>query len=130
MKLNIIFICLVGLLGTGMFHSCYYDNKDDLYDVIVIPGSGDCNFTDISYDTDLKPILDLYCNGACHNATDRQGNVILETYNQVKQYVDDGSLLGSVKYESGYAAMPPGAKLNSCDIEKLQFWVDQGALNN
>ena len=122
-----LFFCLLTLF----IGSCYYDNKDDLYDEVIVPGTGACEFTDVSYSSDLSSIIDLYCNGACHNATDRQGNVILETYNQVKQYVDNGSFLGSIKHESSFVSMPPGSKLNSCDIQKIEDWIiNQGAPNN
>ena len=79
----------------------------------------------------VLPILDIQCNGACHNATDREGNVILETYNNITPYVNDGSLMGSIHHTGGFAIMPTsGTKIPSCEIEKLQSWVDAGAPNN
>jgi hypothetical protein len=112
--------------------SCYYDNKDDLYDYKVVEGIGvPCEFTTISFAADVLPILDIQCNGACHNATDREGNVILETYNNITPYVNDGSLMGSIHHTGGFAIMPTsGTKIPSCEIEKLQSWVDAGAPNN
>ena len=109
--------------------SCYFDNRDDLYDVVIIPGEG-CEFGEISYAIDLIPTIDLFCNNACHNTTDRQGNVILETYNNIQPYLNDGSFIGSIKYESEFNAMPPGSQLNSCDISKLESWIAAGAPNN
>ncbi len=121
------------ILGlTTLVSSCYYDNKEDLYDYIIVEGEGHpCDFTDVSYTTDIATILNLQCNGACHNASDRQGNVILDTYNRVMPYVNNGSLIGSINHSGGYAIMPPGGqKISSCDIEKIQFWIDNGAPNN
>lgn len=127
-SINIIYIALI-FIGFSMT-TCYYDNKDDLYDIIIVPGDGSCEFGEISYTNDLVSIIDLYCNGACHNATDRQGNVVLETYNNVKPYLDDGSFIGSIKYDPSFAAMPPGSKLSQCDIDKIDSWIANGAPNN
>ena len=118
------------LLVSLVIASCYNDNKDDLYDVIIIPGDGSCEFTTVSYSTDLVPVIDLFCNAACHNATDRRGNVILETYNNVQPYLDDGSFVGSIKYDPAFVAMPPGSKLSQCDIDKIDSWIAAGAPNN
>ena len=127
-KRSIKYIIIV-IIGFGLT-ACFYDNKDDLYDVIIIPGDGSCEFGEISYQNDLVTIIDLYCNDGCHNAVDRQGNVVLETYNNVQPYLDDGSFIGSIKYESPFAPMPPGSKLSQCDIDKIDSWIANGAPNN
>lgn len=111
--------------------SCYYDNKDDLYDVVIVPGeAGACDFTTVSYATDLMPILELQCNAACHNPTDRRGNIVLTSHSDVIPYVNDGSLLGSIQYASDFVAMPPGLRMPTCDIDKIQSWINNGAPNN
>ncbi|MDA9774013.1 hypothetical protein N9B82_03565 [Saprospiraceae bacterium] len=46
-----ILITLV-LLVSLVIASCYNDNKDDLFDVIIIPGDGSCEFTTVSYSAD------------------------------------------------------------------------------
>jgi len=124
-----IVIIIFAICTLLTFSACYYDNKDDLYDVVIIPGEG-CEFGEISYGTDLVPVIDLFCNNACHNATDRQGNIILETYNNIIPYLDDGSFIGSIRYESNFAPMPPASKLNACDISKIESWISAGAPNN
>jgi len=131
MNTKYLFFASYVLLLVGLCASCYYDNKDDLYDVVIVPGEvGPCDFTTISYSVDLVPIINLQCNDACHNAVDRRGNIVLETHGQVMPYINDGSFLGSIKYEAGFAAMPPGIKMIDCDISKIEFWINNGAPNN
>ncbi|MBP7239329.1 MAG: hypothetical protein KBA14_03825 [Saprospiraceae bacterium] len=59
------------------------------------------------------------------------GNVILEGYDNLKVYVDNGKLLGSMKQASGFEPMPQNApKIGDCDIAKTEQWILDGALNN
>jgi hypothetical protein len=49
----------------------------------------------------------------------------------MKKYVDNGELLGSIRFEAGYSGMPKNqSRLADCDIEKIEEWVNQGAPNN
>ena len=85
----------------------------------------------ISYTTQIRPILTNWCN-SCHAGTaPNGGGISLSSHAGVKAAALDGSLLGSVKQESGYSAMPQtGNKLSNCDIAKIQKWVDAGAPSN
>ncbi len=117
-------ILLIGSVEMG----CYYDNEEDLYN-----GGGDpdsCNVRDnISYMDDLVPILDTECN-TCHNANDRFGNVILDTYDNLAPYVNNGKLMGVINHESGLSPMPPSSKLETCDIARFEKWINEGAADN
>jgi hypothetical protein len=104
--------------------SCYYDSEEDLY-----PSTA-CSTENVSYTNDVQPILINSCL-SCHNNTDRQGNITLETHEDVVIYVNNGSFLGSIKHASGYKAMPQNAtKLDDCRIAKVEAWITAGALNN
>lgn len=104
--------------------SCHYNVEEELYETI------DCITTDISYAQDILPILELDCFG-CHSTEADFGNVTLEGYSQISQYVSDGSLLGSVSYDGGFSPMPKGgAKLLDCEIAKIDAWIIDGAPNN
>ncbi len=109
-----------------LLSSCYYDNKEDLY--IIIDG-GNCDATDVSYSQTIRPLMDAQCI-SCHQQGNASGNVVLDSYNAVKQYADDGSLLGSVKHEAGYSAMPPGGNLSACSIQQLEAWIAAGSPEN
>ena len=107
--------------------SCYYDNKEDLYQYSQ---TETCVIATVNYSNDIVQIMAADCY-SCHSNTDQQGNINLEGYDNVKRYVDDGSLLGSIEHTGGFSIMPPsGAKIPKCDIEKVRVWINNGALNN
>ena len=113
--LLVVFVLLPG---------CYYDVEEELYPTI------ECLTMDMSYEEDILPIIDGKCY-SCHNAEANFGNVNLEGHQALSKYAEDGSLLGVVKHSSGYSPMPKNqAKLLDCEIEKIEAWIADGALNN
>lgn len=120
--MNKVFLILIfGILGLS---SCYYDSEENLY-----PSSG-CSTENVSFSNDVKPILLNSCL-SCHNNVALQGNITLETYDDVIVYVNNGTLLGSIKHDGGFKAMPQNAnKLDDCRISKVESWINAGALNN
>lgn len=120
--MNKVFLILV--IGLVSLSSCYYDSEEDLY-----PSAG-CSTENVSFANDVKPILLNSCL-SCHNNVSLQGNITLESYYDVISYVPNGLLLGSIKHDSGYKAMPQNAtKLDDCRISKVEAWITAGALNN
>lgn len=118
-----IFYTLLVLFVSGNFFSCYYDVEEELYKT-------NCDADSVGYTKDIAPIIVNYCD-VCHNDVALLGAISLESYNQVKVYVDNGKFLGSVRHDAGYSAMPQGgAKLSACDIQKIEKWIDDGAPNN
>lgn len=106
------------------FVGCYYDNEEELYP----PDSGPV--TDVSYAQQVVPILQNNCF-VCHSKTAALGNVVLEGYNATLFYVNNGELLGSIKHEQGFVAMPNGAaKLSAHLIQTIQVWIEEGAKDN
>lgn len=119
MKPLTILLALTSLFIAG----CYYDNEEDLY-------PSNCNTDNMSYATDVAPIISVNCL-VCHSTASNLGNVRLEGYTALKTYVDNGKLLGAIKHQSGFSAMPQNApKLSSCNIAKIEQWVADGALDN
>lgn len=107
-----------------IFLGCYYDVEEELYPTTQ------CHVQNMSLMLDILPILENDCM-QCHSASANFGNVTLEGFDQLIKYVDDGSLLGTIKHSSGFSAMPKGAaKLLDCEIEKIESWIINGALNN
>lgn len=89
-----------------------------------------CNPEASSFSADIFPFLQNSCIG-CHNTTRADGNVILEDYQDVKVYVDNGALLGTIKEEEFYPIMPPtGSSLSDCRIAQIEKWINEGAPNN
>ena len=78
----------------------------------------------------IYPMLKTYCVG-CHSAASPQGNINLETYSNVLPYIQNGSLLGSMKHDNGYVAMPLNSpKVSDCIIQQIENWINEGAQNN
>lgn len=104
--------------------ACYYDNEQE------IKGTTTCDTSAVKYSVQIVKIMDDNCNG-CHSTSSNQGNVILDTYEAVKGYTLDGSLYGSVNWDSKYSPMPKnGAKMDDCNIATIKAWIDAGAPNN
>jgi len=118
MRLLIMFT-MISLLA-----SCYYDVEENLY------GDSVCDTTDVSYTQDIAPILNTSCNG-CHASAINIANVSLDQHTAVKKYVDNGKLIGVIRHDPGFSAMPSGApKIADCSIQKIQAWIEAGSPNN
>lgn len=111
-----------------MLAACTYNSEEELY-----PADPDnpCNTTDMSLSADITPILDAYnCNG-CHSNASNSGSVDLEGYADLKIWVDNGKLLGSMKHDGTASEMPKAApKMAQCDIDKVEAWIAQGSKDN
>lgn len=121
MLLRFIFVLLLAILPMA----CYNDKEALLY-----PETNCTPPTSPSYQTDILPLLSQYCN-SCHSGSFASGNVRLDSYTEVKKYADNGQLMGSINWSSGYSPMPKnGNKLSACKLGTIQAWVTAGALNN
>lgn len=116
------FILFIALLSVIIFHSCTSDNYEDYYADL-------CDTTNVTYSNTIFPILDNNCL-VCHTAgsSPREG-VVLSDYESLKEYVDNGKLLSSIKHESEFP-MPPNRMLNSCSITLIELWINNGAKND
>jgi hypothetical protein len=94
------------------------------------PSQSSCDTADMTYSTDIKPILQANCYG-CHGNGNAEGGVKCDTYENVKGAVDNNYLIGTITHAAGYPPMPQGgAKLSDCDINKIKAWINSGASNN
>lgn len=112
-------------IGLIFMNGCYYDNEEELY-----PSAGPCVTQNMSFKTDILPIIKNNCTG-CHNSIALQGGIAMENYEQITPYIENGSFLGSIKHESGFSPMPKNtAKMSNCQISKIQQWILDGAQDN
>ncbi len=116
-------------LSTGI-QSCYYDNEEVLY------GSSTtvCDASVGTFATNIQPIMAAQCaTSGCHNATTASAGANLSTYANIKSYITNNKdfFIGSIKHTSGFSAMPKSSnKLATCEISKIESWINAGMLNN
>jgi hypothetical protein len=124
--LVIIIVITFSLL---FFESCYYDKQDLLYP----DGKTPCDTSVVAkFSSDVLPIMNTSCNSSgCHNTSSASSGVILDTYAGVKTQALNGRLMGSMNQTGAYSAMPKGAaKLNSCNLAKIQQWINSNTPQN
>lgn len=106
-----------------LLSSCTKENEEDLTQN-CIPAGG------VRFSVEVRNILQASCT-TCHNQQLALGGIMLHDYDNVRVYVDNGSLLGSIKHQQGFSAMPQGqARLPQCNIDLIEAWINDGALNN
>lgn len=123
MKKILVPICMLLLVG------CYYDKEDQLYPQPSTGGGSGCDTTNLSYATDIEPIMSTNCAiaGGCHDATAKSFGYDLSNYDGVKAAGGIARFLGAIKHESGISPMPKGrAKLGDCEISKVSAWINAG----
>jgi hypothetical protein len=87
----------------------------------------DCTTQVLAYNAHIKPIIDTNCASTCHSATKRAKGIDLSTYAQVKEAAAKPSFLGSIKHETGFAAMPKmHPKMDDVTIGKISCWIQNG----
>ncbi|PKP50629.1 MAG: hypothetical protein CVT92_14260 [Bacteroidetes bacterium HGW-Bacteroidetes-1] len=105
--------------------SCFKDNEEDLY-----PDGGTCNTENVSFSQTIWPVINNNCV-SCHSGAGANAGIRLGSYSEFVEAIDGGRLLGAIKHESGFSAMPQGgAQLNNCSISQIEAWIAQGKLNN
>ena len=126
---SIISICAV-VLATIIIHGCYYDKADLVYPSTGV-GGANCDTANMRYSVDITSILSTNCY-SCHggNATDG-GGFKLDTYQGIKNMVNNGKLFSAITHSGGASPMPKNAtKLSDCNIAKIKAWIDKGAPQN
>ena len=106
------------------FASCKHDIQDP--DVFTPP----CELQNITFSGTVAPIIDTECAG-CHDADNPSAGLSLVTYEQIAAIANDGSLLSSLRGTDGFSLMPDGGPaLNSCAIDQIEAWINNGAPND
>jgi len=129
MKKSILYIsvCMIVMLVIFL-NACTKQNEQTL--INDSGGQTICDTTNMSYSTDISPILENNCV-SCHNTTQANDGVILTDYNDVLTQVNNEDLVNVIEHNPGYPEMPQGLpKLSSCAINKIVAWVNRGAPNN
>lgn len=89
-----------------------------------------CNSEETSFSANIFPLIQDQCLG-CHQPTNALGDINLSDYAHVRTFAANGLLMGSIKHDAGYDAMPPtGNKMTDCQIAQIQNWISEGAQDN
>ncbi len=83
--------------------------------------------TTVTYANQISTLMSLNCV-SCHSGSSAQKGIMLDTYANVKTYLDNGKLLSAVKGTS--IQMPPGYKITSCELRQLDLWKANGGKQN
>jgi len=119
-------VLLIVTIGVTGFQSCYYDVEEELYPNVDTA----CDTSGVTYSNSIVPVLSANCY-SCHDQGTAQGGVVLDDYLNVYAHATDGTLLGAIRWDAGYKAMPQGgAKLNDCTIKIVETWINAGAPDN
>lgn len=120
-KTTLVYCCGIILL----FSACYKNSLEEL------SNPGGCKTTNISYSTDVRPIINIHCNiSGCHTASTVETFPLI-TYQQLKAEASSGMLLKVINHEPGVEAMPKNvSRLADCYIQQITSWVNAGALDN
>lgn len=111
---------------------CSKQNEANLSPVVPVNPQPTCDTINMKYTANLLPILQANCY-SCHGSgsTGGSGGISLDGYAALKNYADKGYLVGTITHATGYVGMPYGkAKLDTCTINKIISWVNNGAQNN
>ncbi|MDF1550560.1 MAG: hypothetical protein P1P88_22250 [Bacteroidales bacterium] len=109
------------IFSTIILFSCNYYNEEELY------GNEICDTSNITYDEDIKPILQQNCYYCHSSSVVYSGNLNLENPEHIRRVVDNGKLLKNIKHEADGDPMPQGgAKLSDCKINKIEKWINLG----
>jgi hypothetical protein len=88
--------------------------------------SAGCDSANVTYNNTIRPILETWCL-SCHSGSSSVSGIPFDTYDQLVVYADNGHLMGAIRQEQGYSAMPQGPnKLSTCEINLFQKWIDLG----
>jgi len=92
--------------------------------------STSCDTVNVSFSAHIWPVVQNSCLG-CHSGASPSGGISLTNHQQIASAATGGRLLGAVRWESGFSAMPQnGNKLSDCTITQIKKWIENGTPNN
>ncbi len=119
-------ISLIGLLATG----CFYDNDEFVQPEIIVSG-------EVSFSKSVQPIFTANCSlTSCHVSGGESPNLSAGVaYEQLfdKNLINLENPAASVlikRMRSTTDPMPTGGNLPQAQINLIETWISQGALNN
>ena len=125
MKKQLAVVMLIIAFPAICIVACTKENKQNLF-----PTS--CDTVGMQYKRDIVPILEGNCY-RCHGVGNTAGSngILLEGFDNIKIYAQNGQLYGNVAHLPNFHPMPYDTqKLDECTINKILDWTLQGFPNN
>lgn len=100
--------------------SCANESTSDLIDVPLVEN--------VTYTNSIKPIIDTNCLGCHSDPTANSAPMSLNTYEKVKEYVQNDKIIERISKEEGQSGFMPqgGTKLPQPLIDLIIKWKQQG----
>ena len=116
MKIKAVF----AFLALATLSSCYYDNKEELYQNFP----QDCVTSGLTYTNDISTMISDNCV-QCHSASGGQFP-FLETYQEVRSNEIE-VVFRITKSVGDPLVMPQGGPMPKCSIDQILAWYADGA---
>lgn len=115
-------------VGIVLANSCYYDNREELYQFLETP----CELDAVSYTAHIQPLLASNCAySGCHAGPASAAGLDLSTHAGAAAGVLNGQVINRIERANGEAGqMPPSGKMGDCQINQIKEWALAGAPNN
>jgi hypothetical protein len=92
--------------------------------------SNSCDTTNVNFSSVIFPLIQTNCTG-CHSGSAAGGQIQLTNYQTISAIALNGKLYGAVSHSTGYSPMPKGGNmLQSCQIDQVRIWIQNGTLND
>jgi len=89
-----------------------------------------CDTINVTFQADILPIITDNCF-SCHSGSTPSAGLMLTNYSNISDAAVNGNLIDAINWQGNVAPMPyEGIQLIECDINLIQIWVDNGALDN
>jgi hypothetical protein len=111
----------------ALLNACDYDSEEALYGIDL------CDTESISYENDIATIIVENCI-SCHSGESPSASLDLSDLELLTaSALNSGNrgLLNRIERSEGQVgAMPTSYRLTQCQIDQINAWVEQGALDN
>lgn len=117
-------ILLTATLILAAVTACKISKETPKTDTAVVKPALDCSTSGRTYSS-IKFIFDQNCI-SCHNY-ERTGGYNFLSIADVKRAAQNGELLGTIKWQKGFSAMPQmAAQLDQAFIDQIECWIKHG----
>ncbi len=137
---QLLLVCFIFTVSIFMLTYCTSDKAfkpEEKSDSPNDSNAGDslmstCDTLQPSFQQAIKPIFTNNCAlSGCHDENTGKSGYVLEKYNGIKEGVQNGKVLCSIKHESDCYNMPQGSdQLSQTKIQRIECWSENGAPNN